>query len=281
MHTVKWLAVGTLCCGCAAGTMMLKAPVEQQCAGHGLKGCPELVDGVLLYIDGKKPDAMLKLKQGAAQNSPEQIRPFAAAIKEVIPDPEGTEIADLLSGHVAEIEVAASAAKTPSRMAVASAEAAQGVPAPVASAAPEEAVGVRGDPIALALAAPLDPSRLMTESVAPLRAADRAACDVAGKAGVCSTRLAGPLLLTDASTPAGCPTEMYLGAVDSIVGFAWLVQANGSGTHGARLFVRADQQLTIAARGVGMNVEGDPRCIVTWAGFRPRIVPRMGSGTSG
>ena len=48
------LGGSSLIVGCAAGSMMIKGPVQQQCAGYGLKGCPELVDGVVLYLDGKE-----------------------------------------------------------------------------------------------------------------------------------------------------------------------------------------------------------------------------------
>src|SRR5688572_12260929 len=101
MHNV-WNVLGgcALTFGCAAGSMLVKVPVEQQCAGYGLRGCPELVDGVILYVDGDKPGAVHKLKEAAAKNSPEQIRPFAQAIKGVVPGEAGAEIALILSGDV-------------------------------------------------------------------------------------------------------------------------------------------------------------------------------------
>jgi hypothetical protein len=127
--------------------------------------------------------------------------------------------------------------------------------------------------VQLALAAEVDPSRMVTESVAPQRHEVRFQCDIAGKGGICTTRHAGPLVVTDARVPTGCPTELYIGATDLSHNFAWLVQANAPGMQGGRYFVRADQSLTVAARGVTPTAQADARCLVTWAGFRPRIVP--------
>ena len=98
-------------------------------------------------------------------------------------------------------------------------------------------------------------------------------CDVAGKSGICVRRHAGPLVITDARTPAGCTTELYVGAADLSHKLVWIIQANAPGVQGGNFSVRADQWLTVAARGVGSSTDGDARCLVTWAGFRPRIVP--------
>jgi hypothetical protein len=54
MKLVEVVVCGLVLVGCGAATALIKAPVEQQCAGYGLKGCPDLVDGVLLYVDGDK-----------------------------------------------------------------------------------------------------------------------------------------------------------------------------------------------------------------------------------
>jgi hypothetical protein len=47
--------------------------------------CPELVDGVLLYVDGDKAGAQEKIRRGAAQNAPEELRKFAKALDGVLP----------------------------------------------------------------------------------------------------------------------------------------------------------------------------------------------------
>jgi hypothetical protein len=132
----------------------------------------------------------------------------------------------------------------------------------------------------LAMAAPVDPSRLVVETVGPQRDPTKAVCEVAGTYATCVKRQAGPLIVTDAVAPSRCRTELFIGASDESGKLTWFVEANAPGVHGGRLFVRSDQMLTIAARGVGVKTEGGPLCVVTWAGFRPRIVPfSLGGGS--
>jgi len=271
--------------GCAAGTALIKAPVEDKCTGYGLKGCGELVDGVVLYIDGDKERATIKLKQASAKNSPEQIRPFASAIKDIIPGEDGAEIAAILSGEVEgrptsddAVATAGSPQQQPTRPGTAG-------PQPVAdTATASNDDGGRDEPTAprssarmehvqLAMAAPVDPSRLLTDSVAPQRHSSKTICEVADEPGVCVRLDQGLLVITDAMVPTGCRTDLYIGASDSTGKTVWVVQANAPGFHAGRYVVRSDQRVMIAARGVGLNTNGDDRCFVTWAGFRPRMVP--------
>jgi hypothetical protein len=270
--------------GCAAGTALIKAPVESKCAGYGLKGCGELVEGVVFYLDGDKERATFKLKAGAAKNSPEAIRPFAKVIKDIVPGEDGAAIAEILSGEV-EFRASADAVATtdnPYRrdpQAIGTAR-----PQPTASAAPVRSDDDDAEPkaprssarlehVQLAIAAPLDPSRLLTDSVAPQRDSGKTICEVAEEPGVCVRREQGPLVLTDAMVPTACRTEIYIGASDSAGKTAWVIHSNAPGFHGGRYLIRADQRVMVAARGVGLNTNGDDRCFVTWAGFRPRMVP--------
>ncbi len=277
----KWSLVGPLTFGCAAGSMMIKPPVEQKCSGYGLKGCGELVDGVVLYVDGDKPGALHKLKEAAAKNSPAQIRPFAKALKQVIPGDAGAEIAEILSGEIA----AESDAAAPVQAPLAS-QTTPTAPPPTAvpvSVRPPGQDAPRVDPglehVELALAAPVDPSRLLTDSIVPQREPTKTVCEVAGANSTCVRKGTGPFVVTDAVTPLGCKTDLFIGASDYTGKMNWIVQTNSPGFHGARFLLRSDQWLTVAARGVPTTAEGDDRCIVTWAGFRPRMVP-LSLGTS-
>lgn len=257
--------------------MMIKAPVEQKCAGYGLKGCDQLVDGVVLYVNGDKDAAVLALKRAAAANSAAQLRPFAGAIKTVISGETGDQIAAILSGDVrapTAVVVSASATNmdgvTPAPSVVQGSVVATPQPAPAPSVA-------RSDPafehLELALAAPVDPSRLFTESVSPQREPTKTVCEVAGSNSTCVRKGTGPFVITDAVTPVSCKAELFIGASDYTGKMSWIVQTNAPGFHGARFLLRSDQWLTIATRGVPTNADGDDRCIVTWAGFRPRMVP--------
>ena len=60
---VAWTSVA----GCAAGSMMVRSPVQQECALHGLQRCPELVDGIVLYLDGDRVEARRKLKRASTR----------------------------------------------------------------------------------------------------------------------------------------------------------------------------------------------------------------------
>lgn len=131
------------------------------------------------------------------------------------------------------------------------------------------------EPVFLALAAPVDPSRLTTESIAPLGHASRTACEVLAKPGVCVARQSGPIVVTDLVAMPGCAGELYLAATDTTGVVRWALPVTAAGTHGGRFFVRGDEVVTVAARGAVPGTPGDVRCTVTWSGFRPRIVPMM------
>jgi hypothetical protein len=286
------LAGCAMAAGCAAGAMMVKGPVQQQCAGYGLQGCPELVDGVVLYLDGEKTAARIKLKQALAKNSPAQIRPFAKVLKDTVPGDAGAELAEILSG-----EIDVEAATTPAaRGTLASAPtgvvAAPASPVLASVATPREGItdggasaeplrsAVHGaEPVLLAIAASVDPSRLMTESITPLRDVARYECEVLGKPSVCVRRQAGPVVVTDVVSPTGCTAELYVAAADTGGAIRWAFPITAAGTHGAHFFVRGDEQLTVAVRGGALGQAGDVRCAAIWSGFRPRIVPMM-AGTN-
>src|SRR5262245_31491263 len=89
---------------CGGVQIILKSPVEDRCSKAGLKGCPELTEGVLLYVEGDKVKGKETVLKGAAENAPEKVREFAAAIKELKNIPGATnyvkpliEIADILA----------------------------------------------------------------------------------------------------------------------------------------------------------------------------------------
>jgi hypothetical protein len=260
--------------------MMIKAPVEQQCAGYGLKGCDRLVDGIIMYVDGDKPGAVHKLKEGAAKNSPEQIRPFAKSLKELVPGQAGAEIAEILSGEIGPEKVSSEVASRPNPYQP-SPGAAMPSPTPseVGAKAPPAPDASRStarlEHVELALVAPVDPSRLVTESASPRATGPvQSVCEIAGGNGTCVRKpTGGPLVITDAVTPVGCKNEVFIGAGDEAGHLGWFAQTNFPGIHGARFLVKSDQALTFVVRGAAPSKEIDARCVVTWAGFRPRIVP--------
>jgi OOP family OmpA-OmpF porin len=86
---------------------VIKSPIEEQCNKAGVTGCPEMVDGAMVYIQGDKVKGKDQMLRGAAQNAPDNVKKFAAGIKQIPLDkiPGATkytqpimEIADILAG---------------------------------------------------------------------------------------------------------------------------------------------------------------------------------------
>lgn len=76
-------AMLALLAGCGSATMMLKQPVQDQCAGAGLQGCDRISEGVLKFIDGDKDGGREKILAGAAANSGEKIQAFAQRLETI------------------------------------------------------------------------------------------------------------------------------------------------------------------------------------------------------
>jgi hypothetical protein len=81
MHSL--ILVLPLLVGCGGAHLILKPPVQEQCDKAKLKGCDEMTEGVLVYVEGDKPKGKDHIMRGAAQNAPDKVRQFAKAIKEL------------------------------------------------------------------------------------------------------------------------------------------------------------------------------------------------------
>jgi hypothetical protein len=95
--------------GCG-GSFILKQPVVDQCQSQGLQGCDEITEGVLAYVDGDTVKGRAKLVAGAAKNSPDKVKQFAAglsALRELpgMSDQLGPigEVASILSGDASSL----------------------------------------------------------------------------------------------------------------------------------------------------------------------------------
>jgi hypothetical protein len=282
--TLAILIGSVVMCACAAtsalgGSALVKAPVEQQCSRYGLKGCPELVDGVLLYVSGDERAATLRLKRAASKNVPAKIQRFARAISIALPAESGSEIVAILTGEVADeehddgidnegIDEEALAEEEADEE---DTEESTGARASFSGRFQSGATPARFERVQLSMAAQTDPTRLTTESVSPLRDADRTLCQIGGSDAVCVRLESGPLIVTDAVTPPGCTTELIIGATNADGRIGWIAPASSPGFHGARFFVRSNQWVVVAARGSNIDEPGDERCYVTWAAFKPRV----------
>lgn len=280
---LRAIAVGLGLGGCSATSMMIKAPVAEQCAAQGVKSCPELVDGVLLYMDGDNTGAKAKFKVVASYNSPEALKRFAQQLTSAVPGGAAvsgplSEVAMLITEQVDQTAPEPPAPVTPLQSVAAVANAdpdddLEGEEDDVGAKTDTRLETARRNHVELALSAPVDPNRLVTETISPLAEDGRGPCEVAQKAATCAKRQQGPLVVTGAVTPSACRADLFVGASDSTGRVAWFLQTNGPGVSGGAFYVRADQWLTLAVRGVGQNVAPDPLCFVTWSGFRPRMVP--------
>ena len=134
----------------------------------------------------------------------------------------------------------------------------------------------RTDFAVYALTAPVDPNPTETESLAFSEITGADTCSLGGMSGSCVARRAGPIVITDLLALNGCPGRLFVGASLSDkgpLGLRWFAEANASGLTGARLFVGGGEWLQLI---FVPNAKADPhdaRCVITWSGFRPRIVP--------
>src|SRR5438445_11895886 len=82
-----WATCTSLSACATAGAMgaryVLEKPIADKCSGTGLRGCPELTDGILVYIEGDRSDASRKIATAAAANEPHDVRAFAEKLRTI------------------------------------------------------------------------------------------------------------------------------------------------------------------------------------------------------
>lgn len=262
----KWIvAVSALvtCLGCnAALNVVVKPPVVNQCEGTGLKGCDEMTEAVLLYIDGKKDEARTKLREGVAKNSNTRVRRYAAGLRMItslpgIADYAGpiNEVCDLLAdetgGPLSEDEVKA------------------------AASAPTTAAGKKDEDQSVNTS---KDHGLRSATVVPSAMANAFSCqpfsalESDGRKALCVRVSTGPLIISDIHVGAGCSNEVFILA-GKISRPRWFVIGSPSGTamHGAKLVVKSDEPLIVGVRVAGPedDIKKAAICSVTWAAAEP------------
>ena len=280
----------TFATGCGGAQMLLKGPLTDKCTGAGLEGCPDLVDGVLAYVDGKKPEGEEKLKKAAAENSPDKVKSFAGTLEPLLELPGVSsyakpikEVVDLLADAS---KVKREPQKAPARLRLAAAGEAPATvpppsPAPGDDTTPPEGgsapAAAKSEPVrgASARASSLDYSRIRTRTITPATDAKAAACAGPGVTGHACTRVPvfiGPFVVTDLYAPGGCSDELFVYA-DNDDGRGWVVFAGAGGTlslQGGQLVVPADEKLYVGVRNQKGTLRRDaPRCSVTFSGWKP------------
>jgi hypothetical protein len=252
--------------GCGAAQLAMKAPISNQCASVGLKGCPELTDAVIEYVGGDKTAAETKLRAAAAANTADKLRVFATALKPIGANLGGEAGASLEA--IADLLLAESGSAPPSAKASGPGSAST----PSRTGASAQPGGASAPP----------PPNLVVEELRT--ASERLATNahLAPCGGVltsdpkCSRArvFVGPLVVTNAYTSGGCPDELFLLA-GRIEKPHWMLlnQAGAAMNVTGQFIVEDGEELFVGARAVGAAPKDDVKCTITWSGFRPLSAP--------
>jgi len=275
VRLVGLLSIGLASCAGAAASMVVKPPLQSECQRLPIKGCGELVDGVLLYVGGDKAGALTKIQQAKNENEPAQLRVFAKALRDTASLPGAGDFASPMK-EIAELLDSPTAAPTTAAAATASTtgEGATAASASVAAASDIKPAAVQQDPATRALSATADFGRLTTETVDLSVANTRTPCTVAGQAALCVRSREGVIIITDVISGRSCPDRVFVGATlsDSVAfGFRWQFEASTNALTGARLSIGSGERLQVAVIPGPKGPSNSPDCFVTWSGFRPWI----------
>ena len=279
-----FLAVCSMSCAGAAASMVVKPPLQSECQRMPIRGCGELVDAVLLYVEGDKAAAAGKIREAKNENTPAQLKPFAQALRDTASLP-GTgdlaapmnEIADLLDSPPVASSAVASNDAVASNGAVASIAATESHEVGIAPVPrPTVATSAQQDPATRALSATADFARLTTDTVDLSLASARSPCTVAGQEALCVPAREGVIIVTDVIAGRSCPDRVFVGATlsdSTAFGFRWQLEATATAVTGARLAIASGERLQVAiVPGKKGQPSNSPDCFVTWSGFRPWIV---------
>jgi len=277
--TMLVFGVGIAGCASAGASMLVKPPLQSQCQRLPIQGCSELVDGVILYVQGDKPGALEKIRLAKDKNSPAQLKPFAKALRSAsaLPGAEDyatamNDIADLIDSsgglgpktdsappgvqHVGDNQPDEGSV---SRTTITLAQPAPPVP----------------DTALRALSATADFARLITQTVDLSTNDNRAPCKAAGQDALCVKVRQGAIVVTDVTIGRYCTDRLLLVATVSDspgFGYRWQIEPGTNPLTGARLAIGGDEWLQVAIVPGKKGPSNSPECFVTWSGFRPWIV---------
>lgn len=270
------------------GVITDSRPVDSKCQSYGLKGCPELVDGAIAYVEGNKPLAIQKIEAARSLNTPAQLKQFASALRTIGEASDSgqplVEVAALLTGEAGGAKIVVTDA-----VATAGPAAPAGAAAPTVSTTPASPPADSGrrrtrpeEYVLLALTAPNDPMRQVTETVlvADVPAAN---CQIGGSPATCARRRQGPVIIIDVVASEECGSRVFLLAAESdtpAFGYLWMLPARTQGVHGGHFAVRGGQWVFVGVKPPSKPQAADRACFVTWSGFVLRLVPGSSNGTS-
>lgn len=261
---------GIVGCSALPVSAAIRNPIDSKCQSYGLKGCSDLVDGAIAYTEGDKARGTEKLNSARAQNTPEQLRKFAASLHAIASATESArpldEVATILAGGASTAIAQPAVVVDPKRESEAAA---------ATSVADEKRATAQRLAI-YALTAHDDPSRRTTETV-ELSVSPGLPCQIAGSPALCGRRKQGPVTVTDVVASEECGQRAFLVAADSDTpsfGLVWMLPARTQGIHGANFTVKGGDWLFVAMKSAPKQTGAAERgCFLTWSGFQPRLAP--------
>jgi hypothetical protein len=283
---LAYFALCLISCAELPASMVVKPPLQSQCQRLPIKGCGELVDGVLLYAEGDKPGAMQKLAQVKQENTPAELAKFGQALRQAaeLPGVSGlaqplNQVADLLdSGAPAKPEAPKQAAVTIVATVPAAAPAKPEEPFATVLAPRVAEVHEHYDSGARATSASADVNRIVSESHLLSAKEGRIPCKIEGVDAICFKGLEGPLVISDVIGSSVCSDRQFIAAAESDTpdfGFHWSFEARATPITGARFAVRGGEWLYFVILPGKKGLSESPECQIAWSGFRPWIVPGM------
>jgi hypothetical protein len=268
-------ALSLTACSGSVG-FLIKDPIVDKCTNAGIRGCPDLTDGVILFIEGKQDEGRDKVLHGAAANSPEQLKKFALVLKFVGEIPGAAEYMEpvLEVTRIILDEAKAMPSARNGKVAASKAVAEKSVDRDEKPSARLAAVQASTGP-SRSLTADTDADRIESGFTSPALNPSHVSCDSPFGLGSawCATVVKGPFVVTDLHAGPGCQGDVFAAAGDA-ESRAWALAGSPLSpldVHGGRIVVRQGATLVIGAGGKGA---GDPRCAVTWSGFRPYRKPQ-------
>lgn len=263
--------------GCMGGAqLVLKSPVQSKCEELKLRGCEQLAEGIVLYVDGDKARGTSALRASLARNTddPQKLKDLATGLKLLQKAPGLGSYVAMLRPLVDLID-----------------EAANQPPAP----AGHDEERTPSQPVVLAKApatpadGPSEPSEprprganrsgvgaVRTGTLLAHRGTPGEACSLlGGMPGIlpasqaqCLLAVTGPFVVTDLHSAGGCPQDLVVlaGDPERPSWFVYVPAGKPLDLHGARLAVGREAPLTMAL--LSPSSAPSPLCAVTWSGTR-------------
>lgn len=252
------LSVYALGCSAVGGvSFVLKSPVSSACEDIGLKGCPELTDGVILAVEGKKQKGFERIRSGAAENSPEQLVDFAKLLEGLASLPGVAEQGAIVKEVAQQIQMMAEV-ELPSQ------KKRQGVAASDANGAPVADHRLTVKMPHRFITADTDRAQLDTGMARPAADPTTRRCGplAPDPEASCAELLKGPFVITGIHLSRGDCT-FSLAAADLMASTPrWRIDEVSVGAE-YRLYVGQGEAVFVGA------TEEQERCAMVWTGFRP------------